>query len=80
MNFQEAVDKACKEPTLLDALSWICVWENERVIPIAMDAKLGKIPRGPNSQGWNSCFKFLIKEVMEQYPQQQTLRKIKGVK
>ena len=32
MNIDQAVLRACGELTLLDALSWICVWENERVI------------------------------------------------
>jgi hypothetical protein len=40
---------------------------NERVIPIAMDAKLGRMRRCQAGRGWDSCFKFLIKEVMEQY-------------
>mgnify|MGYP000848825405 CR=1 FL=1 len=80
MNFQEAIDRACEEPTLLDALSWIAVWENERVIPIAHSFLSGEIPRNPDGSGWTSCFKFLIKEVMEQYDQQRTLRKLKAIK
>ena len=54
----EAVKKACEEPTLLDALSWICVWESERAIKQAL-----------NSQGtkWDTCFKHILKQVMDQY-------------
>jgi hypothetical protein len=80
MNFQEAVDRACEEPTLLDALSWIAVWESERVIPIAHRFLNGEIPRNDNGTGWTTCFKFLIKEVLEQYGQQKTLRKLKAIK
>ena len=80
MNFQQAIDKACEEPTLLEALSWISLWECERVIPIAHDFLNGGKRRSLDGQGWDSCFKFLIKEVMEQYGQQKTLKVLKGQK
>ena len=32
MNITEATKRACEEPTLLDALTFICVWESERVV------------------------------------------------
>lgn len=76
--FVEAVDKACEEPTLLDALSWISLWECERVIPTAHKFLNGETSRGPNGHGWDTCFKFLLKEVMEQYPLRKTLNKLKG--
>jgi len=77
MNFQQAIDRACEEPTLLDALSWIAVWESERVIPIAHKFLSGENPRNGDGSGWTTCFKFLIKEVTEQYPLQQVIRKLK---
>ena len=81
MNFQQAIDKACQQPTLLDALSWIAVWECERVIPVAHSFLTDGKPRGSAAdQGWDTCFKTLIKEVMEQYGQQKTLRVLKGQK
>ena len=75
MNHIEAVDRACEEPTLLDALSWIAVWECERVIPVA-HRYLNDESRWHNTgeQGWDTCFKFLIKETMEQY----AIKKLKG--
>lgn len=79
MNAQQAVDRACEEPTLLEALSWIAVWECERVIPVAHSFLNGGKPRGYNGQGWDTCFKYLIKEVMEQYGQQKALKKLKGI-
>lgn len=78
MNYTQAVDKACEEPTLLDALSWISLWECERVIPVAHSFLNGEKKRGPNGHGWDTCFEFLLKEVMEQYPLKQTLKKLKG--
>ena len=32
MNLKEAVEKACQEPTLTEALTWIAVWETGRVV------------------------------------------------
>jgi hypothetical protein len=63
----------------LDALSWISLWECERVIPIAHKFLNGGLV-GSNGQGWDTCFGFLIKEVMEQYGQQKTLKKLKDTK
>ena len=75
MNFTEAIDRACKEPTLVEALSWISLWECERVIPIAHEFKLGNKIAGPDGQGWDTCFKFLLQEVMEAY----TIKRLKGI-
>ena len=75
MNYVEAVEKACEQPTLIDALSWISVWECERVIPEAHKFLNGEKERGGNGQGWDTCFRFLIHEVMQRY----TIKKLKGV-
>jgi hypothetical protein len=75
--FQDAVNLACQEPTLTKALSWIAVWECERVTPVAhafLNDKENKSARGFNGQGWDTCFEYLIKEVMEHY----TLKRLKG--
>ena len=62
MNINEAVAIACKEPTLLDALSWICVWESERAIK---QARLNQ--RDADGKGWDTCFRICLKMVMEKY-------------
>jgi hypothetical protein len=80
MNFREAVDKACEEPTLLDALSWIAIWECERVVPIAHKFLNRESNREPDGRGWDTCMQYLFKEVSEQYGQQKTLRAMKGTK
>jgi len=56
MNITEAVNRACEEPTLLDAQSWICIWECERVVKQAR----------ANPQ-WETCFKVCLKLVTEEY-------------
>ncbi len=78
MTLNEVIDQACKEPTLLDALSWIATWECERVIPEAHEFLSGRKERQVDGTGWTTCFHWLIKEVMEQYPQQKSIRKLKG--
>jgi len=75
MNWQDGVRLACREPTIIKALSYIAVWECERVIPQAHRYLNKEIPCGSDGQGWDTCFEFLIKEVMEQY----TVKRLKGL-
>lgn len=57
MNITKAVNKACQEPTLIDALTWICTWESERIVKQARE-----------NSTWETLFRYCIREVMEQYP------------
>lgn len=74
MNLSDVIDRACQEPTLLDALAWVSVWECERVIVEAHKVLNNQTPRNADGSGWSTCFKFLIKETMEQY----TIKRLKG--
>lgn len=56
MNITEATKRACEESTLLDALTWICIWESERVVKQAR----------ANPQ-WETCFGICLKLVTEEY-------------
>ncbi|MCK5397780.1 MAG: hypothetical protein KAJ33_05990 [Thermoplasmata archaeon] len=56
MNITQATKRACEEPTLLDALSWICIWESERVVRQARE-----------NEQWETCFHVCLKSVMESY-------------
>jgi hypothetical protein len=71
MSFSAAIDRALQEPTLVKALSYISLWECERVIPVARrflnDEENGNAERGPNGQGWDTCFEYLIKEVIRKW-------------
>lgn len=55
-NITEATKRACEEPTLLDALTWICIWESERVVKQAR-----------KSMQWETCFKVCLQSVLENY-------------
>jgi len=56
MNITEATKRACQEPTLLKALTWICVWESERIVEQAR--------KNPT---WETCFGVCLESVLEAY-------------
>jgi hypothetical protein len=64
MTLKEAVARACEEPTLLDALTWIAVWESERVVQQARKFyETGR--RNPDGSGWDTCFRSCFDPVMK---------------
>ena len=65
MNIDEAVARACQEPTLLDALSCIAVWESERVVQQARRFYETRVATGSDGAGWDTCFKTCFQRVME---------------
>ena len=64
MNIDEAVARSCQEPTLLDALSWIAVWETERVIKQAQRFFETGERTGSNGAGWDTCFRVCFERVI----------------
>ena len=63
MKLDEAVKRAIKEPTLDEAISWICVWETERVVRQAREFFRTGVPQGADGAGWDTCFLTCIKAV-----------------
>ena len=64
MNIKEATKRACQEATLIDALSFICLWESERAIKQAIkNNKTGYVDA--DGKAWDTCFKHCIKSVMD---------------
>lgn len=59
MNITEATQRACQEPTLLDTLTWICVWESERVV-----RQTRETPQ------WETCFRVCLESVLKAYEPQ----------
>lgn len=57
MDFEEAKNRACEELTIEDALTFIVLWETERVV-----RRVRK-----DSGMWESCYGHCIKRVMEEY-------------
>ena len=68
MNITEATKIACQQPTLLDALTYICVWESERAIAQARN----NYGSGANGAGWDTCFKTCLKSVIDKYPKEKS--------
>lgn len=67
MNVYEAVERACEEPSLVQALSWIADWECDRAIKQARKYfETGESTAG-HGGGWDTCFEFCFKGVMEAY-------------
>ena len=65
MNISEAVKIACKEPTLVDALGWIAVWEGERAIQQAKRFFETGERTGAEGTAWDFCFTYCFKRVIE---------------
>lgn len=61
-DLDHAVVRACAEPTLVDALAWIALWENDRVVHQAM-----KRERGPNGQSWDTFFRLAFSKTMAKW-------------
>jgi hypothetical protein len=58
MKLDEATTNACKEKTLIEALTHIAVWESERAIQQALASKGDK---------WNTCFRTCFESVIKQW-------------
>lgn len=52
----DALKVALCKPTLLEALTWMAVWESERVVHQAR-----------NNPTWETCFEYCFKLVLEQW-------------
>lgn len=63
-NFNEIVQIAIELPTLEEALAYVCVWENERVIKHLKDK--------PNVE-WDTFFKYILTETTQRYLQHHQL-------
>ena len=75
MNLEQAVHAACGHKTLNEALTFICVWESERVVAQAIkNHDAGTVE--PNGQKWETCFATCIRRVLAEYktPERELIR------
>ncbi len=56
INSAKALEEACKQPTLAKALSWIVVWETERILKTYEKTK-----------PYESCYEHCIKLVLDKW-------------
>jgi hypothetical protein len=72
MNLNEAVSRACEEPSLLKALTWICVWDADRAVKQAIgNTQAGT--RGPGGELWDTCFEICLKAVFDVFSNRKPL-------
>ena len=67
MDLNEAVTVACREETLVDALTYIAVWDSERAVRQAIENYKTKVTL--SSEGtfgfvWDTCFKVCFEAVI----------------
>jgi recombinational DNA repair protein RecT len=67
MNLDQAVIKACKEESLVDALTWIAIWETERVVQQAKKYFETGVSTASHNGGWDTCFKICFEKVLNTY-------------
>lgn len=70
MNITEALDRACQEPSLLDALTWMAVWENDRAVHQALRNKESG-ERTPEGGLWETCFRHSFQRLLEHWTKTQ---------
>ncbi len=66
MNIQEAIEEACKKPTLVDALAWIAIWETERVVEQVREFDRTGISTAAQGR-WDTCFKWCFDGVLKEF-------------
>lgn len=67
VNLDQAVNKACEEKTLVEALTWIAVWETERVIKRVREYDKTGISTASDGKCWDTCFTLCFKKTMEKW-------------
>lgn len=65
MNLPQAVARAREEASLVEALTYIAVWECERAIAQAREFDRTGIRTGADGAGWDTCFRSCFTAVME---------------
>lgn len=57
ITFDKAIARACEEPSLLKALVWVAMWENDRAVKQARE-----------HSRWETCFERMFEGVFAKYP------------
>jgi hypothetical protein len=56
MTLIQASKKACSEPSLIAALTWIAIWETERIVKQAR-----------RESDWETCFRCCFEQVFSDW-------------
>lgn len=66
-NIDAAVKIALTQPSLVAALSWMAVWESERVVRQAIRNTIDDT-READGKRWDTCFEFAFNRLIEKWP------------
>lgn len=69
MNADEAIARACQEPTLIQALNWIAIWETDRAVKQALEWERTGVSTASHGGGWDTNFGYLFERVTERFKQ-----------
>ena len=72
MNIDEAVIRACEETTLVSALSWIAVWETERVVAQAVRCDETGVRTASHGGKWDTCFGYCFSRLLAAWEKHET--------
>lgn len=67
MNIYEAVTRACQEPTLVDALTWIAIWETGRIVLQAQEFERTGVSTAGHGGAYDTCFRLCFDRVLERF-------------
>lgn len=67
MNIDEAVARACEEPTLVDALSWIAIWEVGRVVAQVREFDKTGVSTASHGGAYDTAFASCFRQVLARY-------------
>jgi len=78
MKIDEAVKRACEEPTLKAALGWIAIWECERAMAQRDEWKRTGVSTAGNGGGWDTLFEYCFDLVLSSYREDRGLKVLAG--
>lgn len=77
----DMVKIVCEQaPTLVDAISAICIWESERAIKQAFKWKETGESTASHGGGWDTCFRVCIENVMEAWEEKKARESVTPIK
>jgi hypothetical protein len=74
VNIEEALTRACAEPTLVKALSWIAIWETERVVQQAAQYEKTGGSTAACGGKWDTCFDLCFTNVIARWKAMERLK------
>jgi hypothetical protein len=63
----DAIKMACAQPTLVEALSWIAVWECQQAAVKYHTYCVTGVHQGGNGEGYDTHFKWYFDRIIQSY-------------